>query len=546
MANDLSFAIRAVNEASATLGKVEKDVAHLTQTTEKTHGPLSKMGGALGSVASIAGGFVVAQGLIALPGLLTGMAQSAAEDEAATLRMNKALELLAARSGEAGQSLSDMKSDMDARIASGQKLAFSDDDIRDSMQKLIAATDDYSEAGRRQALAMDLARGAGIPLADASKLLGKINEENVEVFKRMGITLGENATEAEALAAVQAKWGGQAAEFAASTAGGWEQSKIRLGELAEGFGTLLLPALNALVSFGNSTVLPFLEAIPAAAQAMAARFRPLFEEYIKPAFERFSVYYEENIKPALENIKTGIGAVVDFVAEHWPQILEFIQPVIEQVQLVIETAFGIVRNLIEIIIDLLGGDFSGAWSNVKDLVGVVWEGIVGTVENAIKLIANLGKLMWEAGKKLGEMLFEGLKLALGAVGGIASDIGEAISGAIKRLVNSQVIDRVNRALEFEFGVEIGGRFIGVKVDPPNIPHLAQGGIVTRPTLALIGEAGPEAVVPLSRGGMGHTFNINVTAGVGSDPVVIANTIVGIINQSVRNGGAQLDSSAVAA
>ena len=35
-----------------------------------------------------------------------------------------------------------------------------------------------------------------------------------------------------------------------------------------------------------------------------------------------------------------------------------------------------------------------------------------------------------------------------------------------------------------------------------IPALAQGGIVTRPTLALVGEAGPEAVVPLSGGGGG--------------------------------------------
>lgn len=35
---------------------------------------------------------------------------------------------------------------------------------------------------------------------------------------------------------------------------------------------------------------------------------------------------------------------------------------------------------------------------------------------------------------------------------------------------------------------------------PQMPMLAEGGIVTRPTVALIGEAGPEAVVPLSRGG----------------------------------------------
>uniref|UniRef100_UPI0005538D01 hypothetical protein n=1 Tax=Chryseobacterium hispalense TaxID=1453492 RepID=UPI0005538D01 len=33
-----------------------------------------------------------------------------------------------------------------------------------------------------------------------------------------------------------------------------------------------------------------------------------------------------------------------------------------------------------------------------------------------------------------------------------------------------------------------------------LPALADGGIVTGPTIALIGEAGPEAVVPLSKGG----------------------------------------------
>jgi hypothetical protein len=38
-----------------------------------------------------------------------------------------------------------------------------------------------------------------------------------------------------------------------------------------------------------------------------------------------------------------------------------------------------------------------------------------------------------------------------------------------------------------------------------LPHMASGGIVTRPTLAMIGEAGPEAVVPLGRGGGGTTI-----------------------------------------
>lgn len=42
-----------------------------------------------------------------------------------------------------------------------------------------------------------------------------------------------------------------------------------------------------------------------------------------------------------------------------------------------------------------------------------------------------------------------------------------------------------------------------------IPGLAEGGVVTKPTVAMIGERGPEAVVPLGRGGgMGTTININ--------------------------------------
>lgn len=42
--------------------------------------------------------------------------------------------------------------------------------------------------------------------------------------------------------------------------------------------------------------------------------------------------------------------------------------------------------------------------------------------------------------------------------------------------------------------KVGGFSVGV----PSIPYLAHGGLVTRPTLAMIGEAGPEAVIPLSK------------------------------------------------
>lgn len=60
----------------------------------------------------------------------------------------------------------------------------------------------------------------------------------------------------------------------------------------------------------------------------------------------------------------------------------------------------------------------------------------------------------------------------------------------------------------------------------NIPKMADGGIVTGPTLALIGEAGPEAVVPLDRMGGGNvTINVN-----GGDPEAVVQALRRYMNR----------------
>lgn len=67
----------------------------------------------------------------------------------------------------------------------------------------------------------------------------------------------------------------------------------------------------------------------------------------------------------------------------------------------------------------------------------------------------------------------------------------------------------------------------------SFPHLGDGGIVTTPTLALIGEAGPEAVVPLSQTGAmgGATVTINMPPGSSGEDVVQA-----LERHVRRNGG----------
>ena len=79
---------------------------------------------------------------------------------------------------------------------------------------------------------------------------------------------------------------------------------------------------------------------------------------------------------------------------------------------------------------------------------------------------------------------------------------------------------------------------GKGFDVPNIPMLAEGGIVTGPTLAMIGERGPEAVIPLSRAGAmgmgGNTVYLTVNA---LDPQTAAQSVVKALQSYNRSNGA---------
>jgi hypothetical protein len=67
--------------------------------------------------------------------------------------------------------------------------------------------------------------------------------------------------------------------------------------------------------------------------------------------------------------------------------------------------------------------------------------------------------------------------------------------------------------------------------------LAEGGIVTGPMNALIGEAGPEAVIPLNKlGKMGSTYNITVNAGMGTNGAQVGEQIVNAIRRYERTSG----------
>lgn len=468
----LNFAIKAINEASKTLKEIEGDVDNLGKSADKGGGMLGKLGGGLAEVGKIAGGFIVAQGVMKLGGFLTDAAKGAAEDEAATIRLNKALDNYIISTGGASEETQELIDDMNERIAAGQKLAFSDDAIRDSMQQLLAATGDYGEASKRQTAAMDLARGANIDLGTASKLLGKLTDENIQVFKKMGITIKEGATEAEVLGIVNEKWGGQAESFAKSSAGMYAQSQLRMAEMKESIGAAVLPIFVKLGTVVAEEVFPRIEKAITAISPILQRIGEWIREHVFPVMERlgevvrekfatFRVYYDESIKPALDNIRAGVEAVIGFIVENWPTIWTVVGPIVAQIRNTFETVFAVITGLIDAVIKLIGGDFSGAWRALGGVVDAVWNGMVGTAKNSANLII----------------------------------------GIINALI------RAWNGLSFRVPLGFGQ---SVDISPPNLPEiptLAEGGIIKARaggTLAIIGEGGEdEAVVPLSRlGNMG--------------------------------------------
>lgn len=223
----------------------------------------------LGGIAKIASGFVVGAGLLKLPGLLMSAASAAAADAASTAKLQKAVE-------NTGVAYLKYAGALDKTIKTAQRRGFTDDQARDSLALLTAQTGSAEEAFKRFTFAQDLARGANIDVVTASRLLGKVTDENVNVLNRYGISVRKGASEAELFAAIQKKFGGQADAYAKSTAGQMAAAKIAFSELKESLGRVLLPALGATARVLNRVVIPALnKMIDQLGPKLEAVMRPL-------------------------------------------------------------------------------------------------------------------------------------------------------------------------------------------------------------------------------------------------------------------------------
>lgn len=190
----------------------------------------------------------------------------------------------------------------------------------------------------------------------------------------------------------------------------------------------------------------------------------------------------------LQRIADIFVALVPIITAAWDAMSPFVDFMAETAQRVLEG----IDEALGAIAKALKGDFAGAW-----------EGIKGVVRNAINYIIGL----WNT---LGDALQFNFDLPRFDI----PDPTQLLEGGT---------------------ITIGGGHVSSGRLLPFVTPLASGGIVTGPTLAMVGEAGPEAVIPLGRGGMGNTYNISL--GVVTDPAAAGRAIVEAIQQYERRAGA---------
>lgn len=221
-----------------------------------------------------------------------------------------------------------------------------------------------------------------------------------------------------------------------------------------------------------------------------------------------------------------ITAVVKIAVALAPQIVGAALILIDElIKTVINADWaGIGTSIIESIVEgansvdlsAFWGDWFSGFEDVKrwaqsagDFLARCWEGIKKAFSDVKSFFSRSFSDAWNAVKNAFSTVgsfFEGVWTTIKSkFTSIGTKIGDAVGGAFKSAVNS-VIATVERNLNFipssiNSMLDTINALPGVNISrmgSVSLPRLAQGGIVNRPTVAQIGEAGDEAVIPLDR------------------------------------------------
>jgi len=160
-------------------------------------------------------------------------------------------------------------------------------------------------------------------------------------------------------------------------------------------------------------------------------------------------------------------AIVGFVKRFWPILLPII---LGPIGLAIVGFLKHKDKIIGVFRSIVGG-IKAAWSGIAGFVGNVFDGVVGAIRTGINVVIHI------------------------------------INGLI-RAYNALPFHKDIKTIPTLSGPVKGGQITSLP-GGGKAQALASGGIVTRPTFALVGERGPEAIIPLDRATSGGNVTVQI-------------------------------------
>ena len=288
-----------------------------------------------------------------------------------------------------------------------------------------------------------------------------------------------------------------------------DQGLRHLGELQSQIGRTTV-ALGGLENAQDKT---FGGGAASKVESYSQRFKSALEDALSSARDRLQdasqemTRFSESVRESLlgafgfrEALEAGEETGGGFLAGLRAQAAEVLE-YSRQVRQLLD--MGLSRDALSEV--LAAGNEAGS-QIAKELIA----GGASAIEATNDLVASAQLAADEVGVLAGEKYFgAGVVFAQNVVSGLEAELAKLTPKLMARM--DEIARRLRRTVDVDVRInEIVNR---VNVTAGGIPALAEGGIVTRPTLALIGEAGPEAVVPLSRmgqgGGAGGDTTINI-------------------------------------
>jgi hypothetical protein len=378
-----------------------------------------------------------------------------ATDQVNMAKFQAQLDLLTNSQNLAGQSASGITVQLEAQADANVNLGFSISESNNSLAQAFLATKSVSEAMQVNAAAMDLARAKNIDLGTATNQVILAMEGQGRALATYGIQIKDGLSGMDALQAVQGVVNGQAQAYA---------------QTLDGQTSVAMQSFNKLISDMGTTQLPLLTQL-------------------------------------LEIIVKIADGVDNWTQKH--QKLTEVILVFVGVLGVTLTALGALLIIVGTVGLAIAGGLSAAFIGISAAIAI-----------AIAAIVAIGVAVYTNWSKITEWTTElhtSWNLAWQDMSNFVGNIWNTISATVKSGVND-VINAINgmiNALDSIHisipaitipGTKMGTPALDLGFNIPDIPMLAAGGVVYNPVLAMIGEQGPEAVVPLSSlGGAGGGF-----------------------------------------